>query len=196
MRQTPPESDPPLVAPWQRIATTPLADYRVFTVRSDRVISPRTGATHDYFVIDCTDWVNVVATTPDDHLVMVEQYRHGSGTVELEVPGGMMDPGERSPVATAIRELREETGYVGDEGSARVLGATFPNPALMSNTMHTVLVEGCVARHAPALDAGEDLATRLVPIASIPDLIREGRIRHALIIVALFHHELWRRRPR
>ena len=57
---------------------------------------------------------------------MVEQYRHGSNTVELEIPGGMMDAGETDPVATAVRELREETGYEGE--NARLLGKILFQP--------------------------------------------------------------------
>ena len=57
---------------------------------------------------------------------MIEQFRHGSNTVELEIPGGMMDPGETDPVATAVRELREETGYEGE--NARLLGQNLVEP--------------------------------------------------------------------
>jgi ADP-ribose pyrophosphatase len=81
-------------------------------------ISPRTGKEHDFYVLDSVNWVNVIAITPDQQLVMVEQYRHGSNTVELEIPGGMMDAGETDPVATAVRELREETGYAGENARA------------------------------------------------------------------------------
>jgi len=52
-------------------------DYRIFSVRSDEKVSPRTGQTHDFFIIDCVDWVNVLAVTPQQELVMVEQFRHG-----------------------------------------------------------------------------------------------------------------------
>ena len=48
-------------------------------------------------MIDCANWVNVIAVTPDRHLVMIEQYRHGSTTVELEIPGGMIDAKDASP---------------------------------------------------------------------------------------------------
>src|SRR5882757_8618930 len=109
-----------MIKPWQTISSRPAGDFRIFTVRSDRKISPRTQKPHEFFVLDCVNWVNVIAVTPDKHLVMVEQYRHGSDTVELEIPGGMMDPGDGSPVETAVRELREETGYEGE--NARVLG--------------------------------------------------------------------------
>ena len=134
------------IQPWERIGSTPVADFRIFTVRSDRKVSPRTHQEHDFFVIDCVNWVNVVALTPDDQVVMVEQYRHGTNTVELEIPGGMIDADDASPEAAGQRELREETGYAGQ--NARLIGRVFPNPAIMSNVCFTVLVENCRCAHA------------------------------------------------
>ena len=180
-----------MIRPWTKTGSKPLGDYRIFTVRSDEKISPRTGRTHDFFIIDCVDWVNVVALTPRRELVMVEQYRHGSNTVELEIPGGIMDKTDASPVHTAVRELREETGYQGQ--NARPLASVFANPAIMSNTCHTVLVEDCLLQHAVEWDSGEDLITRLVPVDEVPALIVAGRIRHPLVVVALYHFELWKR---
>src|SRR5438093_11625769 len=100
-----------MIAPWKKVSSGRIGDFRIFTIRSDRKISPRTQREHDFFVIDCVNWVNVIAVTPDQNLVMIEQYRHGSDTVELEIPGGMMDAHDTSPEGTAMRELREETGY-------------------------------------------------------------------------------------
>jgi ADP-ribose pyrophosphatase len=181
-----------MLKPWDKISSKPLADYRVFKVRSERSISPRTQKAHDFFVIDSVNWVNVVATTPDGHLVMIEQFRHGSGTVELEIPGGMIDPEDSSPEAAAVRELREETGYEGD--NPRMIGRIFPNPAIMSNSCFTVLVDNCRCVHPVEFDHGEDLVTRLVPISEIPDLVAAGKIQHSLVVVGLYYFELWRRR--
>jgi ADP-ribose pyrophosphatase len=178
------------IQPWPRISTKKIGDFRIFQIRSDLRRSPRTGDEHDFFVLECVDWVNVIAVTSDQQLVMVEQFRHGSDTVELEIPGGMMDPGESSPVVTGVRELREETGYEGRE--ARVIGEIFPNPAIMDNTCYTVLVEDCQLKHSIGLDHSEDVATQLVPVVDIPDLVRTRRIRHSLVVVALYHYELLR----
>jgi 8-oxo-dGTP pyrophosphatase MutT (NUDIX family) len=180
-----------MIQPWPCISSQPLADYRIFRIRSDLKRSPRTGRDHDFYVIDTAPWVNVVAVTPDDHLVMVEQYRHGSRTVELEIPGGMMDPDDPSPQAAGERELREETGFVGREG--QVIGAIYPNPAIMSNTCYTVLVRQCERRHAVEFDPAEDVVTRLVPLPEIPRLVAEGRVKHALVVVALYHFDLLQR---
>jgi ADP-ribose pyrophosphatase len=180
-----------MIKTWQRINSRPAGDFRIFQIRTDRLVSPRTGQEHDFHVIESVNWVNVIARTPDDQVVMIEQYRHGSGTVELEIPGGMMDPADASPEAAAIRELREETGYEGVQ--ERVIGDIFPNPAIMNNRCYTVLVENCVCRHPVEFDHSEDLATRLVPVAEIPRLVASGRIRHSLVVVALYHFDLWQR---
>src|SRR5438132_4211158 len=180
-----------MIKPWQKISSKLLGDFRIFTLRSDRKVSPRNGTEHEVFVIDAVDWVNVVAVTPDNHLVMVEQYRHGTNTVELEIPGGMVDREDASPGAAGVRELREETGYEGE--NARILGKILPNPAIQSNTCYTVLVENCRLKHAVDFNHGEDIMTRLVPAADVPRLVAEGKIQHSLVVVALCYFELWQR---
>ena len=176
---------------WKKIGSKTAGDFRIFRIRSDEKISPRTGKHCDFFVIESVDWVNVIAVTPNDELVMVEQYRHGSDTVELEIPGGMMDPHENDPVMTGVRELREETGYEGK--AARGLGWIYANPAIMNNRSHFVVVEGCVHCHECEFDHSEDLLTRLVPWKEVPELVRAGKIRHPLAVVALYRYELERR---
>jgi ADP-ribose pyrophosphatase len=179
-----------MIKKWKRAASRISGDYRVFSVRTDTKISPRTGEPHDFYVLETVDWVNVIALTPDDHLILVEQYRHGSDTIELEIPGGMMDQDE-SAVLTGVRELREETGYSGE--NARVLGEILPNPAIMNNRCFTVLVENCRCVHPTQFDHSEELITRLVPVKEIPFLVASGKIRHSLVVVALFHFVLSRK---
>jgi ADP-ribose pyrophosphatase len=180
-----------VIKPWKRLSSKLIGDFRIFKMRSDICVNPRTGKEHDFFVLDSVNWVNIIAVTPDQQLVMVEQYRHGSGTVELEIPGGMMDAGETDPVATAVRELREETGYAG--GNARLLGKIHSNPAILSNVTYTVLIENCRLQHGVEFDSGEDLITRLVPVAEIPKLVADEKIGHSLVVVALYHFDLWQR---
>jgi 8-oxo-dGTP pyrophosphatase MutT (NUDIX family) len=177
-----------MIKPWPVTHSRPLGNFRVFDLQGETKTSPLNGQSHEFIVMHCPDWVNVVAVTPDRQLIMVEQFRHGSKTVELEVPGGVMDPADPSPLAAGLRELREETGYEGE--NARLIGSIFPNPAIMSNTCHTVLVENCRPRHEVQFDASEDIITRLIPLADIPKLLAEGKIRHSLVVVALCHFDL------
>ena len=180
-----------MVQPLKKVRSTPVGDFRIFKLRSDVKISPRTGREHDFYVLDSVNWVNVIAVTPEQKLVMIEQFRHGSDTVELEIPGGMMDPGETDPAATAVRELREETGYEGE--NARLFGRIWSNPAILSNRTFTVLVENCRLKHDVDWDHGEDLATRLVPVEELPKLVADEKIGHSLVVVALYYFDLWRR---
>ena len=176
------------VPPWQTVRSARRGDFRIFRVRQDFKISPQTGREHDFFVLECPDWVNVIALTPDRRMVLVEQWRHGSETVELEIPGGVMDAEDEDPVQTGVRELREETGYEGEE--ARLLASILPNPAMIHNRCHVVLVENCALRHATAFDEGEFLLTRLYSIEEVWRLAREGRIRNAMVLAALYRFAL------
>jgi 8-oxo-dGTP pyrophosphatase MutT (NUDIX family) len=180
-----------MIIPWKKVGSKPIGDFRIFKLRSDFSIHPRTGEEHDFYVLDSVNWVNVIALTPDQKLVMVQQYRHGSGTVELEVPGGMMDPEETDPLVTAVRELREETGYVGE--NPRILGRIHSNPAIFSNDTFTVIIENCRLQQAVEFDHGEDLETLLVPVADVPKLVADEKIGHSLVVVALYHFDLWQR---
>ena len=180
-----------MIKPWPTLRSVLIGDFRIFKLRSDIKVSPRTGREHDFFVLDSVNWVNVIALTPDRQMVLVEQYRHGSDTVELEIPGGVMDPGEIDPVATAVRELREETGFVGE--NPRILGRVHANPAILSNFCYTVLIENCRGGHELEMDPCEDLITSLVPLAEVPRLVAEEKIRHSLVVGALYFFDLWQR---
>jgi ADP-ribose pyrophosphatase len=178
-----------MIEPWRKLSSKLLGEFRVFSVLEERKVSPRTGAEHDFFVIESANWVNVIAITPDARVVMVEQYRQASETVELEIPGGVMDDGDASPEATGSRELLEETGYQGEP--AQIVGQVFPNPAIMRNTCYTVLTRNCRCVAPVHFDESEDIAVKLVPLAELPELVASGRIRHALIVAALHQFDLW-----
>ena len=182
------------VRPWPDLGQETLGDYRIFRLRSVRRRSPRNGVERDFYVMDCADWVNVVAITETGDLVLVEQFRHGVASVELEVPGGIMDPGETDPLAAGLRELREETGYAG-EGAIEI-GCVLPNSAIQSNRCRTVLVRNCRKVGDLELDDSEDIAVRLVPASDIASLVTRGTVRHSLAVAALYHYELWARTGR
>ncbi|MBO93714.1 MAG: NUDIX hydrolase, partial [Opitutales bacterium] len=161
------------------------ADCRIFEVRRLRCRHPD-GREGEFFVLDTSDWVNVVALTPEDELILVRQHRFASGELSWEVPGGVIDPGE-NPIEAAIRELREETGFVGEK--VRSIGSCRPNPAILRNHCHFVLVEGAKLTAETDFDPNEELETRLLPLREATSWAKEGRIEHALSLDALYF--LW-----
>jgi 8-oxo-dGTP pyrophosphatase MutT (NUDIX family) len=171
---------------WTHVGDERTEDYGIFRVRSFRVRSPRTGRDRRFTRIETADWVNVVAMTADDDVVLVRQWRHGREAFTLEIPGGVVDPGE-DPAAAAARELLEETGYSG--GAPEYLGTVEPNPAILTNRCHTYRIRGAVRVAEPTPDPGEDLAVVTMPRAEIPAAISDGRIAHALVICAFWWEE-------
>jgi len=112
---------------------------------------------------------------------MVRQYRHGSGEVTLEIPGGLVDPGD-TPKEAASRELLEETGYQAQDWVK--IGEVNPNPALFDNRCYTYLARNVEKVTGLSLDQTEDIEVVLIPIADIPEMIRNGKIDHAIVIAA------------
>jgi ADP-ribose pyrophosphatase len=173
------------IRPWHLDPPRQIAATRVFNVLARRgrsAANPEKSA--DFYSLDCPDWANTIALTPDRRVVLIEQFRFGIEEVTLEIPGGIIDPGE-SPAQACRRELLEETGYAGDD--VRIIGRVSANPAIQNNFVHTGLILNARPEEPVNLDHLEEIAVRLVPLADIPALIRSGAIHHAFVVAA-FHH--------
>jgi 8-oxo-dGTP pyrophosphatase MutT (NUDIX family) len=160
-----------------------VADCRVFQVRRDRSLNPLDGTGHDFYCIEAPDWINIIPLTRRNEVVMIEQYRHGTNEVTLEIPGGMVDEAEL-PADAATRELLEETGYVAPR--VLLLGRTRPNPAIQNNWLYTFVAHDAGFTRKPICDTTEHTAVRLVPLADVPALIADGTISHSLVIAGFY----------
>jgi 8-oxo-dGTP pyrophosphatase MutT (NUDIX family) len=166
-----------------------LEENWLFRLRRERFRSRKTGKEHDYYVLHLADAVHVIAITPDRKLVLVRQFRAGSGRDSLETPGGLLNP-EEDPLVAGARELLEETGYAGR--APIYLGTVWSNPSLVSSRITTILVEDARLVGATAFDEHEELSLQLVAEAEIPALIEDGQIDHALVVQGLLAWMAWR----
>lgn len=189
-----PSSTPSGPQRWEKLGQTSQLKTRVFDVLGRRYRHPARSTEREFIVIDAPDWVNVVALTTDQHLVLVRQFRYGIDEFSLEVPGGVMEKGE-DPIVAGLRELREETGFAG--APARLLGSVHPNPAIQANRCHFVFVESAVKAHDLEWDPDEEIQVTTQPVDEVLALAHSGGIVHALALNALMLFEpFWRaRRP-
>lgn len=177
--------------PWRVQSSEKLLDCRIFTVRRDVSVNPRTGQPHEMFILEQPNWVNVIPLTADEQVIMVEQWRHGTRSVHLETPGGLMEEGE-TPEQSARRELLEETGYEASEVVR--LGTVHPNPAIQTNLQHYILAKNCRKIAEPNLDHAEDIQVKLVPLVEVPRLIEKGEITHGIVIGGFYWLNLYRQK--
>ncbi|MDD3179928.1 MAG: NUDIX hydrolase [Opitutaceae bacterium] len=167
---------------WHKLGATMHATTRIFDIQRAHYRHPVRQTEKDFFVVDAPDWVNVIALTPEHRLVLVRQFRFGIDAFSLEIPGGVMERGE-VPLAAAVRELREETGFTGSR--QRLLGSVHPNPAIQSNSCHLVLVEEACRTAALEWDHDEEIEVVTLPVEEVYALARSGGITHALVLDAL-----------
>lgn len=166
---------------WELSGTKSLREFRTLSVQERTYLHRPTGQEKQYAVCDSADWVFVIPIRPDQQVVFIHQFRHGLGEVVLEIPGGVMDPGE-TPEQTAVRELREETGYV--PGSLEIVGPLIPNPGLNTARYYVAVARDCEPVHEPSPEPFEEIEIELRPLDSVTGMIRSGELQHALCIAA------------
>ena len=172
------------IRPWKRIERTTILQAKIFTAHKDRVYSPDHDQEFDFFVMEAPDWINVIALTDDEQVVLIRQYRHGTEEVTVEIPGGMVDPGE-SPLEAAKRELAEETGYRAE--SWQEIGTVDPNPAFQTNRTWTFLARGARPATEQSFDESEQIEVFEKPLSEVARLLADGTITHALVFGAFVH---------
>jgi 8-oxo-dGTP pyrophosphatase MutT (NUDIX family) len=169
--------------PWNIVSSQLKEGFRIFGLRIDRAVSPRTEQAHDFYVLESRSWVNVIPLTPEQEVVLVRQYRHGTREVTLEIPGGIVETSD-SPEESAHRELREETGYEAAEMIA--LSFVHPNPAFLDNRCYTFIAKDVRLMGQQEQDDKEDIQVIRRPLKEIPGMIRDGEITHSLVIAAFY----------
>jgi ADP-ribose pyrophosphatase len=167
---------------WEELRSEAGPDLILFQTRFDWYQNPRNGSQMKAVVLETADWVNVVALTPEQMFIVVSQYRFGVKHLTLEIPAGLVEPGE-TPMQAAARELQEETGYTSVDWQYQ--GWVEANSAFLNNRCHMWLARDVVKTHSPELDLGEDVSIEEVSWDELQQAIIAGRMRNAFSLLGL-----------
>lgn len=168
---------------WKRLSSEVALRAHVFRYVKVKSESPTTGKVGDFDVVQCLNWVNVVALTKDQKIVLIKQFRHGTEEVTVEIPGGAVHP-EEDVLLAAQRELREETGYT--SSNWKHIGRVDANPAFMNNYCDTYLALDAEATHPQEFDPFEEIEVYLRDKKDIPQMIKSREITHSLVVAAFY----------
>ena len=171
---------------WFIEKSEPGPDLKLFEARFDFMKNPRNGITEKKVILSGGNAVNVIALTSANEIVLVQQYRFGTASYTLELPGGLVDPDE-SPIKAAERELEEETGYTCGE-KLIPLGKIGQNPVFMDSYVHHFLALDVKLTKQQTLDAGENIEVILMPLEELKFRWQKGEIEHPHSVNALLRY--------
>src|SRR5580692_3846544 len=166
---------------WKTLKSDVAYRTPIFDLHRRRSTHGRRGE-RDFFILDAPNWVNIIPLAKNGDVVMIRQWRHGISEFTLEVPGGMVDPEDESPMHAARREMIEETGF--DSDAIVALGKVHPNPAIQGNICFSFLAENVQQVERVVSLGDEETEVVMVPMREIRGLIASGKVMHALTIAA------------
>ncbi|SCW39609.1 ADP-ribose pyrophosphatase [Ruminococcaceae bacterium YRB3002] len=124
----------------------------------------------------------ILPVDSDLNCYLVRQYRSGAGEIMLEVPAGKIEPGEE-PVKCAIRELKEETGFVADKVES--LGVNVATPAYCSERIHMFMATGLEYAGAEP-EVHEFLGLQKIPLTTLVEMCDKGEIKDSKTVISIY----------
>ncbi len=168
--------------PWHLKKSKYVLKDRWIAVRADECVTEHGHVVEPYYVFDYPDWIHLVAFDQDMRVLLIRLYRHGTQSINWEIPAGVVEDSEE-PVETAKRELMEETGCKAERYA--LLGSLTPNSATHRNRVHCLVAYGCRKVADPSLDDSEDIESAFTPVKDLLQMIDTGEFFQALHIAAI-----------
>lgn len=170
---------------WDLLDSEYLIKRPWLTARRDRVKLPTGQINDEFYVLEYPDWVNVIAVTEEGNFVMIEQYRHGLGEIQMEICAGVVEKGEHH-LDAAKRELLEESGFGG--GDWRLLTVLSGNPSTTNNLTYCYVAERVRKISDQHLDRTEDVAVRILSRKEVENLLANDSMKQSLMVAPLLRY--------
>lgn len=177
-----------MISKWETTESKKVADLFIFDAYIKKRKNPNSGEVGNFTVLESPNWVNIIPITKDNEIILIEQYRHGTDSVTIEIPGGLIEVGEDSMIAGA-RECTEETGYKSSE-SPILTGVSYPNPAYQSNKCFSYVWFNCELELVQNLDKHEIIKIHKRTLEEVKNMILDGTINHSVILTAFYFFSL------
>ena len=168
---------------WKTLESQQVFKSGLVSIDKDKCEMPDGRIMPSYYILRFPQWVNVVPITDDGKIILIKQYRHATGQIHWEVPGGAVHTGE-DPAFAGLRELEEETGYTSQ--NLMKVAENYPNPALQDNRIYTYLAKGCVLKGAQSLDPFEEIEVVMMNIEQMKTSLAEGLFNHNIVVASLY----------
>lgn len=170
---------------WKLLNSKSIHQDNWVSLRADSCEMPNGSLVEPYYVLDYPTWVNAIALTEKNEVILVKQYRHGIQKTILELPCGGMDAQDENPKEAIKRELLEETGYLFKKYEP--LGVLSPNAATHSNQTHCFLATDVISIDKQKLDSSEQIEIVFVPFEQFITMAKNGEFHQALHVGAIFY---------
>lgn len=125
----------------------------------------------------------VIAVTKNLQVVIARQFRPGPEIMMDEIPGGGVENGEDLQDA-ALRELREETGYI-TNGKITYLGSAL-REAYSNETSHYFLALDCELSHGQELDDSEHVEVVLISVDELLYNAKNAKMTDAVAVLMAY----------
>lgn len=167
---------------WRVTSSELVLDTKHLRLRKDRIEVPGGKFIEEYYVRENRGFAVVFATTADDRVVLVRQYKHGIGRTLLELPAGAIDPGEE-PLQTAMREFSEETGYA---GAMQHVASFCTDPTNANTVAHLFYAKHVTLAGQQRLEFPEDITVELATLDEVHRFVRDGTIDSVTHVASIY----------